>query len=215
VYDTLGAGVGAIGGSYVSWGTGFLDHDLDGWEDVLIVSGHAIRFPTKIDRRQRPVLLRNAGGKFRPAAAADWPYLRDPHNARGAAVGDLDNDGRPDVVVSHLNEPVAVLRNVAPAAGRHWLGLRLVGPNGADVVGARAVVETAGGRQTRLVKGGGSYASTNDPRLHFGLGADAAITKATVYWPSGRVQELAGLAPDAYWELTEGEAPRRAGGKAP
>jgi hypothetical protein len=216
VYDTLRSGVGAIGGSYVSWGTGFFDHDLKGWEDILIVSGHAIRFPTKIDRRQRPVLLRNDGGKFKPAVSTGWAYLGEAHNARGAAFGDLDNDGKLDVVVSHLNEPVVVLKNVAPTTGRHWVGLRLLGEKGADLVGARVVLETASGRQTRFVKGGASYGSTNDPRLHFGLGADTKITKATVYWPSGKVQEVAGLEPDSYWELTEGaDKPKKTEPKKP
>jgi hypothetical protein len=211
VYDTLRSGVGALGGSYVSWGTGFLDADHDGWEDALIVSGHAIRFPTKIERRQRPALLRNDRGRFRPEASNGWPYFGVPHNARGAALGDLDNDGKIDVVVSHLNEPVAVLRNVADTAGRRWVGVRLVGRKGADVVGARVVIESAGGRQTRFAKGGGSYASTSDSRLLFGLGADSKVEKATVYWPSGKAQELAGLEPGAYWEVAEGEAARRAG----
>jgi hypothetical protein len=210
-YDSLRSGVAAIGGKYVSWGTNFFDYDLNGWEDILIVSGHAIRFPTKIDRRQNPVLLRNDGGKFRQVLTRGWPYFGEPHNARGAAFGDLDNDGKIDVVVSHLNEPVAILRNIAPTEGKHWLGVRLTGQKGADVVGARVVIETSGGRQTRFVKGGGSYASTNDPRLHFGLGNEATISKAIVYWPSGGVQQVEGLESDAYWEVHEGEAkPRRA-----
>jgi enediyne biosynthesis protein E4 len=210
-FESLRSGVGAIGGSYVSWGTAFFDHDLDGWEDVFIVSGHAIRFPTKIDRRQRPVLLRNEGGKFKQAVSTGWAYIGDPHNARGAAFGDLDNDGKVDVVVSHLNEPVVVLRNVAPTTGRNWVGVRLLREKGADVVGARVVVESAGGRQTRFAKGGGSYGSTNDARLHFGLGGDAKIDKVTVYWPSGKTQEVAGLEPGAYWDVTEGAAaPKRA-----
>jgi hypothetical protein len=210
-FDTLRSGIGVIGGSYVSWGTGFFDLDNDGWEDILIVSGHAIRFPSKIDRRQKPVLLRNEKGKFRPAVSTDWAYVGEPHNARGAAFGDLNNSGRIDVVVSHLNEPVVVLRNVAPAEGRHWVGVRLLRKDAADIVGARVVIETDGGRQTRFAKGGSSFASTNDPRLHFGLGTDTKITKATVYWPSGKVQEVAGLEPDAYWDVAEGEAkPKRA-----
>src|SRR5579883_388613 len=205
VFDTLRSGIGTVGSSYVSWGVGFFDHDLDGWEDVLIVSGHAIRFPTKTHRRQLPVFLRNQSGRFKAAVSKGWPYLGEPHNARGVAFGDLDNDGKIDVVVSHLNEPVAVLRNVADTAGRTWVGVRLIGEKGADVVGARVVVETEGGRQTRFVKGGGSYASTNDSRLLFGLGSDSKIAKATVYWPSGQVQMIVGLEPGAYWEVAEGE----------
>jgi enediyne biosynthesis protein E4 len=203
-YSSQSAGVATIGGSNVSWGTGFFDYDLDGWEDLLIVSGHAIRFPTKIDRRQKPILMRNVAGKF--AAAEGGKYFREPHNARGAAFGDLDNDGRIDVVVSHLNEPVVVLRNVAPTDGKHWVGIELVGEKHADLVGARVVVESAGGKQTRYVKGGASYASTNDPRLLFGLGGDAKLSKVTIHWPSGEQQEVPGLEPGAYWRITEGES---------
>lgn len=105
--------------------------------------------------------------------------------------------------MSHLNEPVAVLRNVAPTDGRHWVGVKLVGEKHADIVGARVVVETAGGKRTKFAKGGGSYASTNDPRLVFGRGADAKIDKTTVFWPSGKAQMIAGLEPGAYWTVTE------------
>ncbi|VTR96355.1 Uncharacterized protein OS=Planctomyces maris DSM 8797 GN=PM8797T_22088 PE=4 SV=1: VCBS: VCBS: UnbV_ASPIC [Gemmata massiliana] len=214
LHNTVPSGIGAIGGNYVSWGTGFFDFDLDGWEDIMIVSGHAIRFPTKIDRRQKPILLSNQRGKFKPLAAGGWPYLRDPHNARGLALGDLDNDGKIDAVVSHLNEPIAVLQNVTPTEGRHWVGIKLIGAKNADIVGARIVIETTGGKQTKFAQGGGSYGTTNDPRLHFGLGADTKINKATVYWPSGKVEEIVGLEPDAYWTATEGEPkPKKAGAK--
>ncbi len=214
-FATLQSGLAAIGSSYVSWGTGFFDFDRDGWDDLMIVSGHAIRFPTKIDRRQRPVLVRNTEGKLKPLASRGWNYFGDPHNARGAAFGDLDNDGRIDVVVSHLNEPVAVLRNVSPTENRHWIGFRLIGAQGADTVGARVVLEAAGGKQTKFQTGGASYASTNDPRLLFGLGADAKITKATVHWPSGKAQELTDLTPGAYYDVPEGEAPKRVAPKNP
>jgi hypothetical protein len=215
-YDTLTAGLAVVGGAYVGWGAGFLDYDLDGWDDLVVVSGHAIRFPTKIDRRQLPLLVRNEGGKFRPVTPRGGAYFRSPHNARGLALGDLDNDGRVDLVVSHLNEPVAVLRNVSPADGRHWVGVELAGEKHRDVVGARVEVETAGGKQTKFIKGGGSYASTCDPRLAFGLGADTRVERVTVHWPSGRTQEFAGIAPDGYWTLAENvAAPRRAAPKGP
>ncbi|MBX9582269.1 MAG: VCBS repeat-containing protein [Gemmataceae bacterium] len=170
LYATPSAGVAAVGGVYVGWGAAFADHDLDGWEDLFLVNGHAIRFPSKLDRRQKPLLLRNDGGRFTNITRAGGGYFTAPHNARGLAAGDLDNDGRVDLVVSHLNEPAAVLRNVSPTDGRHWVGLELVGAKNRDVVGARVVVESAGGKQTRFAKGGGSYASTPDRRPVVGLG---------------------------------------------
>jgi hypothetical protein len=201
----LQSGIAAIGGKYVSWGTSFFDYDLDGWEDILIVSGHAIRYPTKIDRRQKPVLLHNEKGKFKQVVSTGWPYMDEPHNARGAAFGDLNNDGKVDVVVSHLNAPVVVLKNVAPTEGQNWVGLRLARPKGADFVGARIVLESASGKQTKFAYGGGSYGSTNDPRIVFGLGSDAKITKVTIYWPGGKEQVVAGLEPGAYWDVMEGQ----------
>ena len=214
-HDSMSSGIAAIGGSYVSWGTGFFDYDLDGWEDLLIVNGHAIRFPTKIDRRQKPVLMRNESGKFTQTSKQGGAYFREGHNARGVAFGDLDNDGKIDLVVSHLNEPVTILRNVAPTEGRRWVGVWLVGEKNADIVGARVVVETASGKQTRFAKGGASYASTNDPRFVFGLGDDATIRTTTVYWPSGKVQEVAGLEPGAYWRVAEGEPAKKVEVKKP
>ena len=204
-FDTLPTGIAVIGGSSVSWGTGFFDCDHDGWDDLMIVNGHAIRFPTKIDRRQKPILLRNESGKFKPITPTGGDYFRTPHNARGAAFGDLDNDGKIDAVVSHLNEPVAVLRNAAPTALRHWVGVELVCEKGRCPVGARVVIETAGGRQTKFVKGGGSFASTNDARLVFGLGADTKIDKLTVFWPLGKSHAIQGVTPGGYWKVTEGE----------
>jgi enediyne biosynthesis protein E4 len=206
VYATLSSGAAAIGGVYVGWGIGFIDYDLDGWEDIVMVNGHAIRFPTKVDRRQKPVLLHNEKGRFKEVTSGGGQYFLEPHNARGIAFADLDNDGRVDAVVSHLNEPVAVLRNVAAPEGRHWLGVELAGKDHRDVIGARIVVESAGGKQTRFAKGGGSYGATHDRRQVIGLGSDDTITKATVYWPSGRVQQFTDLKVDGYWKLIEGAA---------
>jgi hypothetical protein len=210
LYDTMPSGLAVIGGTYVSWGVGFFDFDWDGWQDLLIVSGHAIRYPIKLDRRQKPQLLRNVQGRFRVITSQGGSYCQQPHNARGAAFGDLDNDGRIDVVISHLNEPVSVLRNVYSASDHHWLGLHLHGAKHADIVGTRVVLETAQGKQTTFVKGGASYASTNDPRLLFGLGSTTTIQNLTIYWSSGTVQKVTGLEADAYWAITEGDnSPQR------
>lgn len=126
-YRSTSAGIGAIGQRNVGWGTGFLDADLDGWEDLFAAHGHAFRHPAggEAGRKQLPVMLLNrGGGTFRPASDRLGAYGRSPHLGRGAALGDLDNDGRTDLVVSHMNEPTVVLRGVG-GAGRHWVGVRL------------------------------------------------------------------------------------------
>ncbi|HMF12310.1 MAG TPA: ASPIC/UnbV domain-containing protein, partial [Gemmataceae bacterium] len=119
-----------------------------------------------------------------------------------------DNDGRIDMVLVHLSEPVAVLRNEADTGGNHWLGIDLRGKDNADVVGARIALEMEDGTQTRVGTGGGSYASSGDRRHVFGLGKAAKAGKLTVTWPDGNKQSWEGLAVDRYWRITEGEEPR-------
>jgi hypothetical protein len=203
IYGSLDTRLAAVGGVHVGWGIGFQDFDLDGWEDLMMVNGHAIRFPTKIDRRQKPVLFQNENGKFSIISHQGGKYFQSPHNARGLAFADLDDDGRVDCVISHLNEPVAVLRNVAPKENRHWIGLELIGAKNRDLVGARVAIENKSGVQTRFVKGGGSFGSTHDRRFVVGLGANAAVPKVTVHWPGGAVQEFKDLKMDGYSKLVE------------
>jgi hypothetical protein len=207
-YHTPASGIGAIGQKFVGWGTGFVDVDHHGWEDLFIANGHAIRYPRTAERRQRPVLLRNWNGRFKDISKRGGDYFKKNHLARGVALGDLDNDGKVDVVVSHMNEPVAVLRNIAPR-GNHWLGVDLVGADNADVVGARVVLEAGGRKQTRFAKGGGSYASAPDRRLVFGLGMTDKIDKVSVFWPNGKQQEWTGLRLDRYHVLVQGEKKAR------
>ncbi len=206
-FSTYAAGIAAIGQQYVGFGTAFVDVDRDGWEDLVISNGHVIRHPAKPSQlRQRPVLLRNHGGKFRDVTRQGGAYFQEGHVGRGLAVGDLDNDGRPDLVISHVNEPVALLRNEGPA-GPHWLGLELARQDHRNLVGARVVLEAGGRKQTRFVKGGGSYLSARDPRHLFGLGPAAQVDRLTVVWPSGKEQHWAGdrLKVGAYQRLVEGK----------
>jgi hypothetical protein len=205
LYATRLTGIAAIGNNWVGWGTSFADFDHDGWEDLFVAHGHAIRYPQgKTPRRQPPVLFKNTAGQFTEITPSAGAYLREPHNARGLALVDLDNDGREDVVLSHQNEPVVILRNVAPTEGRHWVGFELTGADNRDVAGARVVVHAGGRRFTKFARGGGSYASSPDRRLIVGLGEHAKIDKVEVHWPWRDVQTFEGLTPDRYWRLPEG-----------
>jgi hypothetical protein len=206
-YASLPAGIAALGPSSVGWGGGFLDIDRDGWEDLFVATGHATRYPPGNggDPYQRPILLRNRNGVFHDISHQGGPYFRAKHLARGVALGDLDDDGRIDLVVSHLNDPVVLLRNEAET-NHHWLGVELKGRNNADVVGARLILEYDGQRQTRFAKGGGSYASSGDRRHVFGLGGAAKIDRLTVIWPNGERQEYTDLTLDSYNRLVQGEA---------
>jgi hypothetical protein len=203
LFSTQLSGIAAIGRSYVGFGTAFLDVDLDGREDLVITNGHVIRHSPRL--RQKPVLLRNEGnGRFEDITRRGGPYFGKSHIGRGLAAGDLDNDGRPDLVISHLNAPAVLLRNEAPS-GHHWLGVELVGRENRDVVGAKLVLEAGGKRQTRFAQGGGSYLSAGDRRHLLGLGTAAKIDRLTVVWPSGRTQQWDGdeLEVDRYHQLTE------------
>jgi enediyne biosynthesis protein E4 len=202
-FRTAAVGIAAIGQKYVGWGTGFVDVDLDGWEDLFIANGHAIRYPTGKDssRKQQPVLLRNVQGKFRNISPQIGSYFEKARLARGVGIGDLDNDGRIDLVISHMNEPVAVLRGTG-GKDHHWLGIELVGKDHACIVGAKAVLEVSGQRLARFVRGGGSYASSGDRRLLFGLGT-ATAGKLTVTWPDGSSREFENLEIDRYHRIVQ------------
>lgn len=178
------AGVAAIGKKFVGWGTGFADFDLDGDEDLIVAHGHAVRHPIASPRRQQPVFLMNNAGRFTDQSSTAGPYFLEPHPGRGAILADFDNDGRTDVVISHVNEPAVVLRNIARPS-HHWIGIDAKRSGHGDIVGAKVVVESGGRMQTRFGKGGGSYASSGDRRFLFGLGRNDTVDSITVSWPDG------------------------------
>ncbi len=212
LFATDAVGIAAIGQKFVGWGTSLVDFDHDGWEDVFVSNGHAIRFPTGAPRRQKPVLLMNTRGRFSDQGSRGGEYFSQPHLGRGVVFADLDNDGRIDVVLCNMNEPTAVLHNVAPA-GNHWLGVELVGKGHADVVGARIIVDAGGRTQTRFAKGGGSYASSADRRAVFGLGAADTVSRLTVVWPDGSRQEWTNVKVDQYHRAVAGVKELAAPGK--
>jgi hypothetical protein len=200
------SGIAVASRNTVGWGTGFLDIDHHGWEDLFLTAGDAYLHSTALPRAQKPVLLRNEGyQRFTDISAWGGAYFQEPRVGRGAVLGDFDNDGRIDLVVSYLNAPVTLLRNEADTGGHHWFGVELRGADSHDVVGARVMLEAGGRTQTRFAKGGGSYLSSSDRRHVFGLGTAGRIDRLRVEWPSGRAQQWQGLPADGYWRLNEGQ----------
>src|SRR6266542_135564 len=181
-------------GFFPTWGTGFLDFDNDGLADLFVANGHV--FPM-IDKQhwgatwaERPQLFRNLDGvKFQEVPPAPGSGLADVIPARGAAFGDLFNDGHIDVVINNVDSTPALLRNVVKN-GNHWIGLKLIGgPNSPrDATGTKVFVTTGGVRQRVDVFTGGSYGSNSDPRVHFGLGTATKVDKLEIQWPSGTKQ---------------------------
>lgn len=181
---------------FLKWGTGFLDYDNDGWLDLFVANGHV--FPM-VDKQnwgstwaERPQLFRNLDGvHFQEVPPATGSGLADVIPARGAAFGDLFNDGHVDVVINNLDSTPTLLRNVVNN-GNHWVGLKLIGgpkcPR--DAIAAKVFVTTGAVRQRADVFSGGSYGSNSDPRVHFGLGAATKLDKVEIQWPDGTKQDI-------------------------
>jgi hypothetical protein len=182
---------------FVGWGCGFFDFDNDGWKDLLLVNGHVYpevdRLNIDIHYQDRPVLYRNLGsGRFEDVSEQAGPALLERHASRGAAFGDIDNDGTTEILVNHQNEPPSLLKLRRPAA-HGWVKLKLLGKgSNSTAVGAKAKLTADGRRSWEEVQSGGSYLSQNDMRLHFGLGK-ATKVEVDIKWPSGCQQTLRNL----------------------
>ncbi len=197
---------------FLSWGTEFIDYDNDGWKDLMTVSGHVYPQVDKHDWgttfAERPLLFHNVnhGKHFDLIPAVEGTGLADVIPARGAAFGDLFNNGKIDVVINCIDHTPVLLRNVN-ADHNHWVGLQLIGgpKSPRDAIGA-AVYLTAGGiRQRGDVMSGGSFESSNDQRLHFGLGQATTVSAVQVRWPSGSVENISLPGIDRYYVLEEGK----------
>ena len=205
-YATGTTGLGPITVPYSGWGVRFADFDADGLRDIFVAQGHVLDTIEKtsgfIAYRQPPLLLRNNGGKtFADVSASAG--LTQPLAARGAAFGDLDNDGDADVVLAQTDGPALFLRN--SGTKNHWLGLSLAGLRGnRQGLGARVTVtDASGGRQVFDVSAAGSYLASNDPRLLVGLGGKSAVRAVEVRWPGGKVQTLNSPAVNTYHTIRE------------
>jgi len=235
------AGLGSPTIPFLGWGTGFLDFDNDGFLDLFIANGHVYPVADHHDWgttwAQRPQLFRNLdGAKFQEVPPATGSGLASVVCARGAAFGDLFNDGHIDVVLNNLDSTPTLLRNIVHN-GNHWITLRLIGkgglfhereaagssransatangapPSGAkpykssrDAIGAKVFVMAGGVRRRADVFSGASYASSSDPRVHFGLGSASKIDKLEIFWPSGLREEVMLPCMDCIVQLTEGQ----------
>jgi hypothetical protein len=195
---------------YVGSGCGFFDYDNDGWLDLLAVNGHV--YPQlaaaklKIAYAQRKLLYRNnRNGTFAEQAGQAMPAMNEPAVSRGAAFGDLDNDGDVDVVINNLDGAPTVLRNDG-GNRNNFLVIHLIGgKSNRSAYGARVKVTSGDLVQLADCRSGGSYLSQNDSRLHFGLEQRAKADAVEVRWPSGATEQLTNVPVNQFIRIREGD----------
>jgi enediyne biosynthesis protein E4 len=194
---------------FVSWGVGLPDLDNDGFPDLFWVTGHVNpeveAVNPKFAYRGPRILFRNRGnGKFEQILDGAGADLNTRHVSRGCAFGDFDNDGDVDIVIMNQHEPPSLLRNDCPREN-HWIKVRLEGTkSNRSAIGARVLVRYGGKVQAQAVLSQASYMSSNDPRLHFGLGSEK-IADVEVHWPSGAVEKYPGEAANRLITIQEGK----------
>jgi hypothetical protein len=189
-------GIAQVSIPFAGWGAGFLDYDNDGWKDVMLINGHVYPAVDKQDWgttfAERPLLFRNLlGKKFEYVPPVKGSGLAVVVAGRGAAFGDLFNDGKIDVVINVIDHAPVLLRNVN-ADTHHWVEFKLIG-NGKtprDAVGSTIYVEAGGIRQRGDVLSGGSYISSNDQRPHFGIGDSTTVNAVEIHWQNGVVEKV-------------------------
>jgi hypothetical protein len=210
---TTKIGIAEVTYPFLSWGTEFIDYDNDGWKDIMFVGGHVYPVVDKYNwgtsYAERPLLFHNVdkGTKFEVVPAVEGSGLADVIPARGAAFGDLFNDGKIDVVINCIDHTPVLLRNVN-ADHNHWVGIQLIGgpKSPRDAVGSTVYLTASGMRQRGDVMSGGSYESSNDQRLHFGLAQATAVDSVEIHWASsGAVERVTLPGVDRYYVIEEGK----------
>ena len=207
-YSTLTTGLGAISLLHSAWGVRFMDYDNDGWKDIFLVQSHVMDTiqtnEPHLRYREPPLLLWNdKGNKFIDVSAQSGEVFQQKWASRGMAIGDIDNDGKTDVIVTENNGPAWILHNET-ATHNHWITLKLVGvKSNRDGIGAQIKLTTAAGNQYITVTTASSYQSSSDKRAHFGLGSATEVSEIEIHWPSGIRQVLKNLKADQILTVTE------------
>jgi len=205
---TFAAGIG-VNTRWLGWATAFVDLGNDGWLDLFLANGHVYpevaQLKTEAAYAQRKVVYVNRGnGRFEDVTEQLGAPATTPRAARGAAFGDVDNDGDVDIVISNVNAPPDLFRTDTEA-GRHWLLVKLTGTtSNRSAIGARVGCTAGGMTQWEEVRGGGSYISQNDLRVHFGLAAAARVDRLEVRWPNGLEEVWQDVAANQVLTLSEG-----------
>jgi hypothetical protein len=207
LYASTTSGISRMTLGHSGWGVRFLDYDNDGWKDLLIAQGHDLDTIEKsnpgLHYREPMLLARNTGHGFVDVSAGSGKVFQQSWVARGMAIGDLDNDGRIDAVVTTNDGPAYVLHNET-ATQNHWLLLKLVGhKSNRDAIGAEVKIVTASGPQFATVTTAGSYLSSSDKRIHFGLAKETVVQKIEIRWPSGIMQTLSEVKADQILQVDE------------
>ena len=203
----LPTGVGNVSRLHSGWSLRFIDYDNDGWKDLLIAQGHDmdnIQLVSPMLRYREPMaLLRNTGKKFVDVSSISGDIFHDAWVGRGMAIGDIDNDGRIDAVVSTNGGPAHILLNKT-VTSNHWITLHLTGhKSNRDGIGAVVKLTTPQGSQWVTATTASGYLSSSDPRVHFGLGTSPVATSIEIRWPSGIVQTLTDVKGDRQIQVDE------------
>jgi enediyne biosynthesis protein E4 len=201
--NTAQAGLGKYS-QFLGWGVGFFDYDNDSWPDIFMVNGHVYPRIKSGEYRQRRILYRNAGGgKFIDASVEAGAAVMEKTAGRGLAVGDYDNDGRPDLLISNMNERLSLLHNTLKSG--QSITLKLVGrKTNRSGIGANARVTVGNRTLTGEVRSGSTFMSQSDLRLHFGLGDANAAEAVEVQWPGGGLERIGALKAGQIVTITEG-----------
>ena len=207
---TYASGTGDKSLPYLAWGVNFFDFDHDGFQDIFVANGHIHDNVQLVDTSttygQRNHLFWNEGeGKFREVTETSGTGFALERSSRGSAVGDLDNDGDLDLVISNVGEVVDVLRNDGGDRSGNWINLKLVGTlSNRAAIGTRVHLKAGSDYQVREVRSGSSYLSQNDLRLHFGVGRHERV-ELEIRWQLGEVQHFSEVPVNRFLKIVEGQ----------